>query len=142
MTDQGLDAPEAVTCLETPGDCNCYFCSLFELLGRKWTLHTVGFLSEADSVRFNELKRMLDGISPRTLSDRLSELEEMGLIERIDHGTIPPKVEYRLTEKGEDLDRIYETLMAWADRWDVDIVQPPDPPEDEASDRDRAQTDR
>lgn len=81
----------------------------------------VGFLTEEGTVRFNELKRMLDGISPRTLSDRLSELEEMGLIERIDHGTIPPKVEYRLTDQGRDLERVYDAFLKWAEAWDVAV---------------------
>lgn len=123
MASHGLEGPDAVDCLESPGECNCYFCGLFELLGRKWTLHAVGFLAEEETVRFNELKRMLDGISPRTLSDRLSELEEIGLIERIDHGTIPPKVEYRLTDQGRDLERVYETFLTWAEDWDVEIAQ-------------------
>lgn len=116
--------PDAVDCLETPGECTCYFCGLFDLLGRKWTLHMVGFLAEEGTVRFNELKRMLDGISPRTLSDRLSELEEIGLIERIDHGTIPPKVEYRLTQQGEDLERVFATFLAWAEDWDIRVETP------------------
>lgn len=123
MQVEGFEEIEDANCLESPGDCNCTICSLFELLGRKWTLHTVGFLSMQGTVRFNELKRQLDGISPRTLSDRLDELEQMGLIERIDHETIPPKVEYRLTEQGEDLDRVYEALMDWAKTWDVDLVE-------------------
>lgn len=121
MPEPRAEPSAAPSCLETPGDCSCYFCGLFELLGRKWTLHMVGFLAEEGTVRFNELKRMLDGISPRTLSDRLSELEEMGLIERIDHGTIPPKVEYRLTDKGRDLDRVYEAFLEWAEAWGVEV---------------------
>lgn len=75
------------------------------------------------TIRFNELKRKLEGISPRTLSDRLTELEEMGLIERIDHGTIPPKVEYRLTDKGRDLETVYQAFLEWANDWDVEIEQ-------------------
>lgn len=122
MQVEGFDELEDVDCLENPGDCNCTICSLFQLLGRKWTLHTVGLLSMEGTIRFNELKRKLDGISPRTLSDRLDELQQMGLIERIDHETIPPKVEYRLSEQGQDLERVCQALMDWADAWDVDIA--------------------
>lgn len=125
MTDARSRAPDAASCLETPGDCNCYFCGLFELLGSKWTLHMVGFLAEEETIRFNELKRKLDGISPRTLSDRLTELEDMGLVERDDHGTIPPKVEYRLTKKGQGLEDVFHALLDWANTWDVEIEQAP-----------------
>lgn len=125
MPDPRPESYGAASCLETPGDCSCYFCGLFELLGSKWTLHMVGFLAEEETVRFNELKRMLDGISPRTLSDRLTELEDMGLVERIDHGTIPPKVEYRLTDKGRDLERIFQAFLEWAKEWQVEVEQTP-----------------
>lgn len=112
-----------VDCLEGTEDCNCYLCSLFGLLGRKWTIHLVGVLTVEGTVRFNELKRRLDGVSPRTLSDRLDELEEAGLVERIDHETIPPKVEYALTDQGEGLDEVYGALLSWAEKWDVDLVE-------------------
>lgn len=118
-----LEAVEDVNCLEGAEDCNCYFCSLFGLLGRKWTMHLVGVLTVEGTVRFNELKRRLDGISPRMLSNRLEELEDAGLVERIDHGTIPPKVEYALTDQGEGLDEVYGALLSWADEWDVDLVR-------------------
>lgn len=102
-------------------DCACGVCDLLDLFGRKWTLEVLGQLHEAGTVRFNELRREVGGVSPRTLSDRLTELEEAGLVERIDHGTEPPKVEYRLTEMGEGLDGVLEALEGWARKWGVDL---------------------
>lgn len=98
-----------------PEDCGCGVCSVVDLLGRKWTLDLVGVLHERGPVRFNELKRELDGISPRTLSDRLDLLERRDLVVRFDHDQTPPKVEYELAGAGEDLIEALEPLVAWAD---------------------------
>lgn len=105
-------------CFVDPGQGECPVCGLFDLLGRKWTLHIVWTLRERGAVRFNELKRQADGISPRVLSDRLDELAEQGLVERRAHDETPPRVEYELTEKGRDLDGVLAAYADWADRWD------------------------
>lgn len=97
-----------------PEDCACGVCETVELLGRKWTLDVMGILSPSETVRFNALQRELGRISPRTLSDRLSQLEEAGVVDRIDHEETPPRVEYVLTEKGEALAEALEPLVAWA----------------------------
>lgn len=86
-----------------PDDCGCPVCGTFQLLGSKWTTHILGVVYEEDEVRFNALKRELDGISSRMLSDRLDELEEHGLVERVDYDEVPPRVEYHATEKGESM---------------------------------------
>lgn len=109
------DVPE---CFVDPGEGDCPVCGLFDLLGRKWTLHLVWTLRQEGSVRFNELKRRAEGISPRVLSDRLSELEDQGLVRRIEHDETPPRVEYALTEKGQDLDGVLAAYADWAQRWD------------------------
>jgi DNA-binding HxlR family transcriptional regulator len=95
--------------------CECVVCGLLDLLGRKWTGVVLGQLRAGEPVRFNELKREVGGISPRVLSDRLDELEEAGLVERIDHGTDPPKVEYTLTEAGRGLGNVLDDLVSWAE---------------------------
>lgn len=112
--------PEDVpACFVDPGQGECPVCGLFDLLGRKWTLHIVWTLRERGTVRFNQLKREADGISPRVLSDRLDELAEQGLVERTEHDETPPRVEYALTEKGRDLEGILAAYADWADRWDA-----------------------
>lgn len=131
-TERGVDAqstpripqmPEELpACFVEPGQGECPICGVFDLFGRKWTLHLVWTLREERSVRFNELKRRAEGISPRVLSDRLEQLCEEGLVERIDHDTNPPHVAYELTEKGQDLDRVLEAYLAWAKRWSNEPV--------------------
>src|SRR5213595_4038796 len=75
-----------------------------DLLGRRWMLAILWAAAEEGAVRFNEFKQALEGIPPRTLAQRLSELEEAGVLERrVLADTRPPRVEYRLTESGRRL---------------------------------------
>ena len=88
-----------------------------KVLGRRWTLLILGNLHTKDTVRFNELKRSLTGISSTVLSNRLLEMDREGLISKKIYPEIPPKVEYRLTEKARELGVILEDLGRWAERW-------------------------
>ena len=89
-----------------------------DILGRvgdKWTVLVVGYLS-AGPMRFSELKRCIGGISQKMLSQTLRELETHGLVQRIDHRTVPPHVEYRLTDLGHSLSRALEPVDRWAEQ--------------------------
>lgn len=70
-------------------------------------------LMEFQPVRFNEMRRYLGRISDKTLSQNLKELEADGLIERREYPQIPPKVEYRLTERGASLMEVLDQLCVW-----------------------------
>jgi DNA-binding HxlR family transcriptional regulator len=85
-----------------------------DLLGRRWMLAIVWAAAEEGAVRFNEFKSALEGIPPRTLAQRLAELENAGVLERRVHDTRPPRVEYRLTPQGRKLGRIVEAMRAYA----------------------------
>ena len=80
-----------------------------DLLERRWLL-SVLWAAHSGAVRFNEFLRALGRVPPRTLALRLSELEEAGVLERRIYDTRPPRVEYRLTPKGERLGVIIEAL--------------------------------
>ena len=67
-------------------------------------------------VRFNELKRYINGISYKTLSLSLKELETDGLILRKEYPQIPPKVEYSLSARGQSLMPILDALCEWGDK--------------------------
>ena len=67
--------------------------------------------------RFCELERSLEGISPRTLSLRLRALEEEGIVERRTFPEVPPRVDYRLTTKGEALLPIIQGMREYGSRW-------------------------
>ena len=80
-----------------------------DLLGRRWLLQIL-YASHTGAARFNEFKQVVGPIPPRTLAQRLGELEEAGIFERIVHSTRPPTVEYRLTPEGERLKVVVDAL--------------------------------
>lgn len=90
---------------------------MWEVLGRRWALHILRNLSIKGTTRFNELKRLLPGISSTVLSDRLVELEREGLISKKIYPEIPARVEYQLTSRTQELEDILNQLSNWADKW-------------------------
>ncbi len=93
----------------------CPVLATLDLLNQRWNLRIVRSLL-AGKKRFNELSRE-NHINPRTLRERLVALEEEGVIHRTVVSTMPPNVEYELTEKGLALNAIFEALGAWGVRW-------------------------
>ena len=83
------------------------------MIGGKWRLVIMYWLIEYDVIRFNELQRMIGTITYKTLSSQLREMEADGLLIRTEYPQIPPKVEYRLSEKGRSLYPIMEAMCAW-----------------------------
>lgn len=69
----------------------------------KWTVELILVLSQAPALRFNEMREQLAGISGRTLSQRLKDLEEQGLVARTIHDERPVRIEYALTRRGLDV---------------------------------------
>ena len=87
-----------------------------DLLGRRSML-TILYASYTGAVRFNEFRQAADPIPPRTLAQRLAELEEAGILERRVVDDRPPRVEYRLTAHGRRLRAVVEAMRRWADTW-------------------------
>lgn len=87
-----------------------------DIVGNRWTSLILRELL-AGTRRFNQLKHNLSGISPKTLSLRLKELEERGLLTRTIYPVVPPKVEYTLTPKGYALGPIFEAMRHWGEQW-------------------------
>jgi DNA-binding HxlR family transcriptional regulator len=85
-----------------------------DLLGRRWMLAIVWAAAEEGAVRFNEFKQALEGIPPRTLAQRLAELEEAGVLERRVVDARPPRVEYRLTDAGRKLRVLVDAMRVYA----------------------------
>lgn len=83
------------------------------LIDGKYRMAVLYALANYGTVRFNELVRYLDGISYRTLSNVLKQLESDGLVHREEYPQIPPKVEYSLTGRGESLMPILDALCEW-----------------------------
>ncbi len=87
---------------------------ILDLVGDKWTLYIIATLRNGP-VRFNELRRQIDGISQRMLTINLRGLERDGLVKRTLFPTIPPRVDYELTEVGRTLLAPVMALVMWAD---------------------------
>ena len=83
------------------------------LLGGKWKLPIIHALVRNDVVRFKELERMIAGITPKMLSMQLKSLETDGLVERTVYATVPPTVEYKLTEVGRSVKPMMNELEKW-----------------------------
>jgi DNA-binding HxlR family transcriptional regulator len=83
------------------------------LIGGKWKMHILYWLSRREMLRYGELKRTLGDITHKMLSTQLKELEKDGLILRKEYPQIPPKVEYSLSEKGLSLIPIMTSLCKW-----------------------------
>ena len=100
--------------LNAPG---CAVIDIWEVLGRRWSLLIIKNLSTKDTIRFNELKRALNGISSTVLSERLLELEREGLVSKKIYPEVPPRVEYSLTVQAKELEVIIKELGRWVNRW-------------------------
>ncbi|HEU5324660.1 MAG TPA: helix-turn-helix domain-containing protein [Candidatus Limnocylindria bacterium] len=94
----------------------CAATAALNVLGQKWVLRIVRALGERKQ-RFCELQDALGGANSATLSQRLKLLEDEGLIERRAISTVPPWVEYSLTDKGTDLRSAIAGIDRWAERW-------------------------
>ncbi len=100
-------------------------CSLRQILDRiadKWSLLVVALLAER-SLRFNELLRMIDGISQRMLTVTLRQLERDGMVTRVVYPVVPPRVEYSLTSMGRSLHETVKGLVDWTEAHQEEIAQ-------------------
>jgi DNA-binding HxlR family transcriptional regulator len=86
------------------------------VIGGKWTTLILRDLLTGTK-RFGQLKAGLAGIPPKTLTERLRELEDQGIVSRVQFPEIPPRVEYTLTPKGEALSGIIDAMADWGSHW-------------------------
>ena len=91
------------------------------LLNGKWTLHILRELMQGTK-RFNVVARAVGSVSSRTLCSRLRSLEEQGILVREIKHTIPPWVEYDLTEKGRALNAVIDSIVDWGVKYMRDEV--------------------
>lgn len=87
---------------------------ILDRIADKWTTLIIGILAQSSHRRFNELRRMIGGISQKMLTQTLRELERNGLVKRTIYPEIPPRVEYELTQLGRTLCGPLGSLTQWA----------------------------
>lgn len=98
---------------ESDNLCFCPLEGIMGIVGKKWSILIIHAIGIYGRLRFNRLMEELHGISPKTLSDRLKELQAEGLIKRESFAEIPPRVEYSLTKNGLELRESITPLLKW-----------------------------
>lgn len=94
----------------------CNIAETLNIIGDKWTLLIVRDLLTGVS-KFSDLKSSLSGIAPNILSDRLRILEEEGLVKTELYSKHPPRLEYELTKKGQDLKHVLNAIAIWGNEY-------------------------
>ena len=95
---------------------HCPLQHAMDMIGGKWKLAILCSLGVDGSVRYNDLKRKIAGISNTMLAKSLRELEENGLVHRSEYMEVPIRVEYEITEKAKELGPILLQLAQWASK--------------------------
>lgn len=99
----------------------CPFQEAIDLLSRRHAMTIIWLLQQEEPRRFNQIKRAID-INPVTLTQRLNELEQAGILSRKTFNETPPRVEYALTAKGRDLVPLMDQLSKWARKHPVEAL--------------------
>ena len=98
--------------------CLCALKGVIDVIARKWSLFVLNVIGNSQRLRFNDIMRSLEGVSPTTLTETLDKLVALGLVKRSSFAEIPPRVEYSLTEEGRDLGSSIHPLLVWAAKKD------------------------
>jgi DNA-binding HxlR family transcriptional regulator len=93
---------------------NCHAREVLARIGDKWSVYVIHVLGHAGTLRFNELRSRVDGISQRMLTVTLRGMERDGLVKRTVYAEVPPRVEYALTTLGATLLELVRDLVAWS----------------------------
>ena len=114
-----------VTHIEEPIDYDqiCPIVYALSFIGQKWKIPILWHLADVERLRYNELKRGVKGITNIMLTKSLQELEAHHLVYRKQYNTVPPKVEYSLTERGRTLIPVLKELDAWG-RKQIELDRP------------------
>ncbi len=100
---------------------NCPVTPLLEMLSGRWKSQIIYELCIYDSIRFGQLKKDLPGITNTMLTKSLRELEDDGLVNRIQFNEVPPHVEYSLSDMGRDMYPIFYAIMNWGFKHEEEI---------------------
>ena len=94
--------------------CLCPLDGIIDIISKKWVLLIINEIGNHKRIRYNNLMKELQGITPKTLADILKELVKHGLVIREPFNEIPPRVDYTLTKDGESLRDAIIPILRWA----------------------------
>ena len=92
---------------------NCAVDATMSVIEGRWKTVILCKLYKNGPMRFNQLMKSIDGVSPRILTKQLKEMESDGIISRVSYQEIPPRVEYSITDKGLSLGPILKAMADW-----------------------------
>ncbi|MEH0577845.1 winged helix-turn-helix transcriptional regulator [Streptomyces sp. B21-108] len=101
---------------------DCPTRAVLELIAGKWTMLVLVALEDGRPMRFAELRRRLDGVTPKMLTQTLRSLEREGLLTRSVYPTVPPCVEYRLTGLGREVGGLIQSITDWS-QTNIDAIR-------------------
>ncbi|QCS44415.1 helix-turn-helix domain-containing protein [Natrinema versiforme] len=107
------DTTSSAPVCDVDGTCYCPLTGVIDTLSRKYAMQLVSIIGAHDSLRFAEIEDHLPTASTSTISKRLDEFEEAGLVSRTQYNEIPPRVEYALTDDGDEVRIRLEPLLEW-----------------------------
>ena len=110
-----MEGESGTTTVPDDVQCLCPLGGVMDLLARKHAMQVVCVVGALGPVRYGEIEAAFDEVSSSTLSTRLDELAGAELVERERYAEIPPRVEYELTEEGEELSGLLEPLLSWVE---------------------------
>lgn len=94
--------------------CLCPLDGIIDIISKKWALLTINEIGNHTRIRYTDLMKELQSISPKTLADILKELKNNNLVKREAFNEIPPRVDYTLTQDGEKLREAIVPILRWA----------------------------
>lgn len=118
--DGGAREPDAWDAFQWDTREDCEVRQILDRIAGKWSLLVISLLAER-TMRFNELRREIDGISQRMLTVTLRQLERDGLVCRTVYPVVPPRVEYCLSQLGHTLLGTIQALVTWTEKHQQEI---------------------
>ena len=98
---------------------SCPVARTLDIVGDRWTILVLRDLVRGVS-KFSDFLESLEGISPNLLADRLKRLEQRGIVERVFYSDHPPRAEYCLTEKGNELGPVIHAMAGWGIKYELE----------------------
>lgn len=102
--------------------CYCPLSGVVDALSRKYAMQIISVVGAHGTMRFGELEEHVEPASTATVTNRLTELADAGLVERTQYDEIPPRVEYELTDEGRELRELLEPVLAWAEEREAAVL--------------------
>jgi DNA-binding HxlR family transcriptional regulator len=119
MSEDAKTAPDAQESAPDRHDCLCPLGGVMDLLSRRYAMQLVCVVDAIGPARYGEIEATFAEVSSSTLSTRLDELVDAGLLHREQYAEIPPRVEYELTDTGQELSALLEPLLEWAEESEI-----------------------